>query len=407
MNILSLFNGISGARVALDRAGIDVTNFYSSEVDKYANTITNNQYPDTIQLGCITDWKEWDIEQPDLIVFGSPCQGFSFAGKQLNFDDPRSALFFTAYDIVQHYKPKYFLMENVKMKKEYQERISELLGVEPVLINSALVSAQNRQRLYWCNWEVEQPDDKGILLKDVVEHETNRDKSKTIRVGGRGSPVGAKQNWDAVAVIKNRGELYERNEKSMRIDANYHKGADNHGQRTMIIERPCEPREFNPDSICHHTATATDIKGHGYNKRIYAESGKSPSLAASSGGNLEPKVLIEPPIAFTERRTEEAKRIRREHRAKTGKDFSPRRAKELVERTDNKMNCLTATYSTKEHNILDTELKYRKLTPLECERLQTYPDGYTEGVSNTQRYKALGNSFTVDVISHILKGIDK
>ena len=113
------------------------------------------------------------------------------------------------------------------------------------------------------------------------------------------------------------------------------------------------------------------------------------------------------PFAMTERRTEEAKRIRREHQQKYGKDFSPRRGKELVPRKDEKMNCLTATYSLKEHTILDNQLKYRKLTPIECERLQTLPDNYTEGISNSQRYKALGNGWTVDVITHLFKGIVK
>ena len=286
MIVLSLFDGISAGRIALERAGIPVTKYYTSEVDKYAIQTAMKNYPDTIQLGDITNWREWNIEQPDLIIGGSPCQGFSFAGKQLNFDDPRSKLFFEFADILKHYKPEYFLLENVKMKKKSQDVISEYLGVEPVEINSALVSAQNRKRLYWTNipW-LEQPEDKGILLKDVI---------------GFG--------------------IVDR-DKSYCIDANYHKGGNpeqyfNKSRRQLVFERPCEPREFNPNSICHHVANATDINGN-------------------------------------------------------------------------------------------ESIKYRKLTPIECERLQTFPDNYTEGCSNTQRYKQLGNSWTVDVIAHIFKGLKK
>lgn len=117
MKILSLFDGMSCGQIALNRAGIKYNKYYASEIDKYAIQITQKNYPNTIQLGDITKWHKWDIESPDLIVGGSPCQGFSFAGKQLNFSDERSKLFFVFMDILKHYKPKYFLLENVKMKK--------------------------------------------------------------------------------------------------------------------------------------------------------------------------------------------------------------------------------------------------------------------------------------------------
>lgn len=177
MNVLSLFDGISAGQVALERAGIEVTNYYASEVDKYAIKITMANYPNTIQLGDVTKWREWEIDWSsiNLLIGGSPCQGFSFAGKQLAFDDPRSKLFFVYVDILNHIKtlnPSVkFLLENVKMKKEYLDVISEHLGVEPVFINSALVSAQNRQRYYWANWEFGQPEDRGIVLADVAEIE--------------------------------------------------------------------------------------------------------------------------------------------------------------------------------------------------------------------------------------------
>jgi len=269
-NVLSLFDGMSCGQIALNRAGILYDNYFASEIDKYAIKVTMANYPNTIQLGSVTDVKASNLPKIDLLIGGSPCQGFSFAGKQLNFDDPRSKLFFEYVRLLKECKPKYFLLENVKMKKEYQDVISKHLGVEPIEINSALVSAQNRKRLYWCNWHVEQPEDKGILLKDIIEK-------------------------DAL------------------------------------------------------------------------------------------------PITLTEHRTEEAKKIRREHKNKTGKDFSPRRAKELVKRNDGKSNCLTANLSNKE----------------QCERLQTVPNNFTkvEGISNTQRYKMLGNGWTVDVIAHIFSSM--
>lgn len=317
MNVLSTFNGMGCIWIALDKLGIKVDKRYSSEIDKYANQVNDKNYPDTIQLGDVTKVKAEVLEPIDLLVGGSPCQGFSFAGKQLNFDDPRSKLFFEFVRLLKECKPKYFLLENVKMKKEYQQVITDILGVEPILINSALLSAQNRQRLYWTNIPgITQPKDKGILLADIIESGVvDRDKSYC-------------------------------------IDANYWKGTTieqyiNKARRQVVFEA----------------------------------------------------------TAFTERRTEEAKRIRREYKQKHGRDFSPRRGKEMVARTDGKMNCLTATYSMKEHTLLDEKINYRKLTPIECERLQTVPDGYTNCVSNTQRYRMLGNGWTVDVIAHILNGL--
>jgi DNA-cytosine methyltransferase len=413
MNVLSLFDGMSCGQIALERAGIKVDNYFASEIDKYAIKVTQANYPNTIQLGDITKWREWDLPKIDLILAGSPCQGFSFAGKQLAFDDPRSKLFFTFVDIKNYYKPEYYLLENVKMKQEFQDIISEAVGNHPYEINSSLVSAQNRRRDYWTNWLFIEPEDKGILLKDILE--------------------------DGV-VDK---------DKSYCLDANYFKG----GNLKQYFEKHRRQLVFSKGGLCH--VGEADIKGNDQIRRVYHPDGKSPCLDAMGGGNREPKVLIEPPFALTERRTEEAKKIRREFMAKYGRDYSPRRAKELVPRTDGKMNCLTATYSTKEHTVicratvqknsehnkdgkstaltaamgmgggnvpmpmpvddaanfkgkyLDGTIRHqwRKLTPLECERLQTVPDNYTNHVSNTQRYKMLGNGWTVDVIVHILKGL--
>jgi len=147
-----------------------VDNYYASEIDTNAIKVTQHNYPNTIQLGDITKIKGIDLPKIDLLIGGSPCQGFSFAGKQLNFEDPRSKLFFEYARLLKEIQPKYFLLENVKMKKEYQDVISEHLGVEPIKINSALVSAQKRERLYWTNIpNITQPEDKGIVLKDIIE----------------------------------------------------------------------------------------------------------------------------------------------------------------------------------------------------------------------------------------------
>src|SRR5574344_969965 len=198
MIVLSLFDGISCGRVALERAGIAVEKYYASEIDPYAEKISASNYHDIIRLGDITKWREWNIEKPDMIIAGSPCQGFSIAGKGLNFEDPRSKLFFVFADILKYYHPKYLLLENVKMKAEWNDVISTTLGeiypecvrqneifqkgrLEPVLINSALVSAQNRERLYWCNFPVTQPEDKHIMLKDIIiDSVADREKSYCI-----------------------------------------------------------------------------------------------------------------------------------------------------------------------------------------------------------------------------------
>jgi DNA-cytosine methyltransferase len=312
MRIVSLFDGISCGLVALKQSGFNIKEYHAFEIDKYAIDISKKNHPDVIRHGDVINFNFNTLTNVDLLIGGSPCQGFSFAGKQLAFDDPRSRLFFEFVRAVKEIKPKYFLLENVKMKKEYKDVITSFLGVEPIEINSALVSAQNRKRLYWTNIpNVTQPENKGILLSDIIE-----------------------------AGIVDR-------DKSYCIDANYHKGT---------------------------------------NLEQYIKKGRRQ-------------------VAFTERRTEEAKRIRKEYKEKYGRDFSPRRAKELVPREDGKMNCLTATFSIKEHTLIDETLQYRKLTPIECERLQTLPDNYTKGVSDTQRYKMLGNGWTVDVIIHILQSL--
>lgn len=341
MNVMSLFDGMSCGRLALDRAGLPITRYFASEIDKYAIQIAKKNYPDTIHLGDVRDvwWPEtFEGIKIDLLLGGSPCQGFSYAGKGLNFDDPRSKLFFEYVRLLKEAKPKYFLLENVRMKQDSQDIISEYLGVEPVAINSSLVSAQNRYRLYWTNIPFEMPEDKGIKLKDILE------------------------------------DGYVNKDKEYCLDANYFKG----GNLKQYFEKHRRQLVFSEDGLCH--VGDADLKGHGYNRRVYHPEGKAPSLCAASGGNLEPKIL------------QQARGWN-----KGG----------LVAKNGKTPSITTSSWEHNNHLTFDEGMTWRKLTPIECERLQTVPDNYTEGVSNTQRYKMLGNGWTVDVIASILKNLKK
>ena len=191
MNVLSLFDGMSCGRIALDKLGIQVDNYFASEVDKYAIQVAQTNYPDTIHLGDVRDVRtsegmlyvtEGDgcpHYEIDLLMGGSPCQGFSFAGSQLNFDDPRSKLFWEFVRLKNELQPQYFLLENVRMAQRSQDVITEALGVEPIAINSNLVSAQNRYRLYWTNIPFDMPTDRGITMNDILEGDWYSDRDKS------------------------------------------------------------------------------------------------------------------------------------------------------------------------------------------------------------------------------------
>lgn len=353
MNVLSLFDGMSCGQIALNRINIKPEKYYAAEVDKYAITVTQANYPDTIQLGDVTKWIEWDIDWSsiDLLIGGSPCQGFSFAGKQLAFDDPRSKLFFVYVDILNHIKSLNpdvkFLLENVKMKKEYLDVISEQLGVEPIFINSALVSAQNRQRFYWCNWPVSQPKDKSVTWGDVREHGVNRENfyytEKSLQWLARHS-----QRKDK------RLTVHGDNEKMQMIEASHHK---KYGSQRFF-------------GICD---VPTDNE----------------TIGSMRGRRICPQTL---------------------KRVDDRKDIKP--IQHIEFRYDGKSNCLSTVDKdnvvvpfTLPNRIPADSFFFRYITPIECERLQTVPDNYTEAVSNTQRYRMLGNGWTVDVIAHILKGL--
>jgi len=171
INVLSLFDGMACGMLALKQIGVRVENYYASEIDVNAIGVANSNFPEIIQLGDVQEWESWKLPEIDLVMAGSPCQGFSSCGKGLAFDDPRSALFFEFEKIVKKIKPRWFFMENVVMKKEWNNIISGKLGVLPIKIDSSFMTAQNRRRLYWCNWDVKQPEDMGIELRDIVQWE--------------------------------------------------------------------------------------------------------------------------------------------------------------------------------------------------------------------------------------------
>lgn len=213
MNVLSLFDGKSSGYTAMELAGKPVTNYYSSEVDKHAIQVSNAIHPNQTRLGSVTEWRDWNIDRAsiDLVLAGSPCQGLSIAGKQLALDDPRSKLFYVFADILNFIKSVnkdvLFMLENVELKgkaKESEKIISDYVEEDPFLINSALVSAQNRKRSYWSNIPIDMPEDRGILLSSILEDLPDcpvgiavREKSKCLRVGGRNSPFGDKHEWDS------------------------------------------------------------------------------------------------------------------------------------------------------------------------------------------------------------------
>ena len=332
MNVLSLFDGMSCGQIALKNLGVKVDSYYASEIDKYAIKIAKKNFPDMIHVGDVTqvESKHFGADgfntKIDLIMGGSPCQGFSRAGKNLNFDDPRSKLFFEFVRLVRELKPKYFLLENVKMTKEHRDTISDVLGVDAIYIDSALVSAQTRKRYYWTNIPyIFEPINQHITLKDIIQTEGELE----------GSIVDER-------MVTNKGKAYC---LTARYDGAVWWNSIERSQRTMIRV---------DDKVCFPEAT----------KKGYAAVGVGEGLDLSY------------PTSTT------------------------RRGRALKD----KAHCLTTI--SPNQGIITERYTWRKLTPIECERLQTVPDNYTEGVSNSQRYKMLGNGWTVKIIEHILKNME-
>jgi len=353
MNVLSLFDGMSCGQQALERAGIKVDNYFASEIDKYAIQVTMANYPSTVQLGSVVDVDGYSLSKIDLLMGGSPCQSFSFAGKrkgmstkdeqeiltlehylqlkQEGFEfEGQSYLFWEYMRLLNEVKPKYFLLENVMMGEKWEKILSKAIGVKPIMINSALISAQNRQRLYWTNIGlkpqglfgdlesiIEQPKDKVILLKDILE--------------------------------KNVSDKYFISQKMI----------------TGFIK---------------HTEKHEE-KGTGFGWKPTEGNKKANCLRANAALNATDNSIIvgDQKIFGGDFRYDEGYRWR-----EGGK---------------------SGTLCTNADSFAKINSQIRRLTPIECERLQTVKDNYTAHVSDSQRYKMLGNGWTVDVIVHILSYI--
>lgn len=444
-NIISLFDGMSCGQIALKELGILPDTYYASEIDKHAIKTTMHNFPNTVQLGDITKWKEWNIEwsKIDLVLSGSPCQGFSFAGKQLAFDDPRSKLFFVFYDILKHIQslnPNVkFLLENVRMKKEYEEVITNLMQIRPLKINSALVSAQNRVRLYWTNigaapcglfgdlvCSIPQPEDKGILLKDILEKEVDEkyylSNTALLRIN-RKLYSQAKIDPDKTGTLNTKN-----NSGQLSVDSGTTLISDRGNAGDIKISNNGKAEPLSAHNGCAwDQAVKVDILG---NPKSNQDKASCFTAGGNSGGNHSDMDLI--CVAMRGRNPENP--TSREAGINTEQMIEPRQ--------DAKTNCLTCTpkdnlimqlNSSKEsggkqpyqqnriydengimpalnaeiggrNNILSS-YRIRRLTVTECARLQTIPDWYKWECSNTQQYRMLGNGWTVDVIKHILKHI--
>jgi len=404
MNVLSLFDGMSCGQQALERAGFKIDNYFASEIDKYAIQVTMANYPKTIQLGSVVDIDGCELPKIDLLIGGSPCQSFSFAGKRKGMStkdeqeiltlshylelkkegyefEGQSYLFWEYIRLLNETKPKYFLLENVMMGEKWEKILSKAIGVNPIEINSSLVSAQNRRRLYWTNIGmqavglfgdmesiIKQPKDKGILLKDILESQVDEKyylSDKTI-----------------ATITRHKNKIIDDKEnphRSATIYANYFKMG---GRDQQYIIHNILGGDFRHDE--------------GFRWR---ENGKSGTLSTRGATDNS---LSGIPLAKI--------------------NYNNKRLNETLLNNELTENCLIDSYNQSIHNdksiTISTRVnasscthvyknsKIRRLTPIECERLQTVSDNYTNHVSDSQRYKMLGNGWTVDVISHIFSYLD-
>jgi DNA (cytosine-5)-methyltransferase 3A len=334
MNVLSLFDGISCACVALERCALPINTYTAVEIDKYATAVSQKNYPEIIRFNDVRTFHP--TRHYDLLIGGSPCQDLSIAKKdRKGLGGDRSGLFWEYIRIKNEAKPTWFVLENVaSMPKKDRDIITAEMGVEPVLFNASLVSAQSRKRLFWTNIPFELPADRGIVLKDILQ------------------PDG---EVDERMVVKG---------KAFCLTATYSKASPSEGeikQRTMVkVGYIGEGEQYGQGGQAH---------------RVYDPSGKTPTL--SSGPAL----------------------VLSKHQQTNLRDV------------EQKAHSLTATMHKGSHangtTLIMNEDKIRKLTPIECERLQGLPDNYTEGVATTNRYKCLGNAFNVDVVTCILERLTR
>lgn len=394
MNVLSLFDGMSCGQLALDRLDIKVDSYFASEVDKYAIQVAKKNYPNTKHIGDIRDIDPSTLPKIDLLIGGSPCQGFSVSGKmkgsstksgidvtsleqylqlkEQGFEfDGQSYLFWEYVRIWKAVKPEYFFLENVRVTKKWLPMFNEAMGVEPIMINSALVSAQNRVRYYWTNIpNLCQPNDKGILLQDVLEsgysteEMTNKGRSHCLTARYSGAVW-----WNSI----------ERKQRTMVAVKGAAKRNQKSGSEKQLNVRKDEKSNCVVSTFSDRLNGCVEYPSENTNesmiidpntKKLYVrEATKKGYIEVDNGECFDYAV----PNSKT-------------RRGRSMKD---------------KSNCLQTSNSFMRYEYPT----YRKLTPVECERLQTVPDGYTDCVSNSQRYKMLGNGWTIDVITHIFKNI--
>ena len=386
MKVLSLFDGMSCGQIALRELGVPIERYYASEIDKHAIAQTQLNFPETIQLGDVEKWREWNIEwsEIDLLLAGSPCQGFSLAGKMLGHDDPRSRLYWVFLDILHHVQKlnpnAKYLLENVRMRPSDELRINESIGIRPVVINSALVSAQNRVRLYWSNirtksegiWgelltDIPQPADRGIYIGDILDDEVDEKyymRNLSLNEDAIES-IAALQEGKTSGVVKLDKKLKPKGQqdKASCITAGGHSGGNHSDMDILCIRDPWVRKNFRPPSDKAHALLSCTYKG-----------------ARLNGMSVVPGTW-------------------RTH--KDGQGFRPT--------AGGKAPCIPARARNDGSGQPVAKIGYmlRRLTTTECARLQTIPDWYKWGCSDTQAYKMLGNGWTVEVIKHILSHIIK
>lgn len=427
MNVLSLFDGMSCGQQALERAGIIVNNYFASEIDKYAIQVTMANYPNTKQLGSVVNVNGYDLPKIDLLIGGSPCQSFSFAGKRKGMStkceteiltlehylelknegyefEGQSYLFWEFMRLLNECKPKYFLLENVEMGEKWEKVLSKAIKVNGIHINSALVSAQNRKRIYWTNIGMQpgglfgdlasiipQPKDKGILLKDVLQDnvddkyflkensfifnriKTNHpftpnipytnEKSNCLKIGGKGV--------DDLVKIETQGNIKNNQNKASSLSVEGH-GHGNH---------------LDMDLIVHNTMPRSSTTGKGGTGPLSRNDGKTYCLDTGNTNAVQININV----------------LNKNQKMKFNLYINSDKANALTLAQGRAGS--SDEYMDAVSKIANITSRIRRLTPLECERLQTVKDGYTNYVSDSQRYKMLGNGWTVDVIAHIFKYI--
>lgn len=350
LTVLSLFDGMASGMIALQRAGIKVKAYYASEIDKPAMKVAKHNWPDIIHIGDVTKvfyaegWLftengNFYVGKIDLLIGGSPCQGFSFAGKQLNFEDPRSKLFFEYVRLREETQCEYFFLENVMMKQEYQDIISEKLNINPIRINSAVISAGNRKRLYWTNINGHNPlKERNLVLADILE--------------------------------------YDVCSKYIVSDLAYKRANSKH---------PNYRPKFDPEK-----SGTLNLKNN------------SAQLSMDAGTSFISVQKISDRLFLSEK---EYERAIKKYKAKTWKSGNSMGNMQFPNDVNKKAKALDTSQgkgNRETNHILDGDY-YRRLTEIECERLQSVPDNYTEQSSSTQRYRMLGNGWHIDTIAHLFE----